>query len=197
MTLTKFIIFSFLLVGFENAVFAQGSAPECQKGQVTCNGNAAVKVDLGSKCACIKDECFKVAIGKNGPTQTHAGHGRIRKAQGAKYQTTPGPGTTSYDKDALDMGIQENTAVGKWLHKPQGCGSVEGNNGLQTKGCIAIPCDMWPKLKEQIGEELEVCGGGAPMSSQSGAPDPKGNIHHSWRGSSDKNNPENAEDDDK
>jgi hypothetical protein len=155
------ITFSFLFLLAPLKSWAQNS--ECK---ASCNGNGAVQVDLEQKCMCInKDNCFKVNIGNDGPSMTTQGHGKLGKAEGAKYSTLPNT-SSDYDKDAIDMGIPENTAVGKWIHKTQGCGPG-GNNA--TLGCIAVPCEHWKDVKEQMGKDLDVCGGDAPMSRGGGS----------------------------
>ena len=131
----------------------QGYSQECT---ANCNGGD-VTVDLAAECMCLgQGKCFKVAIGKDGPTMTTSGNGTIGDANGAKYQTTQGPGTTGYDRDALAMGIPGNDAVGKWIHKTSGCGP---GGGRQTLGCIAVPCDKWPDVKAMKGKSISVCGG--------------------------------------
>jgi hypothetical protein len=100
-------------------------------------------------------ECFKIDIGKNGPNMTNGGQGKTHPAEGAKYQTTSGPGTTGYDKDAIATGIQGNDAVGKWIHKTRGC--TQGGN-MATKGCIGVPCDVWPLVKKEMGQNIVICG---------------------------------------
>lgn len=141
-------------------MFAVGLSLFCEIAQAqcssTCQANASVTVDLNAKCMCVKGKCFLIDIGKNGPSMTAGGGGQLGPAKGAKYQTKSGPGTTSYDNDAIAMGIPSNDAVGKWIHKTRGC-SQGGRNA--TKGCIAVPCDKWPEVKQQMGEPLMVCGG--------------------------------------
>lgn len=164
--------FYFLLLMAPLKSWAQNA--ECR---ASCNGNGAVQVDLEQKCMCInKDNCFKVNIGSEGPSMTTQGHGKLGEAKGEKYHTLPNA-SSGYDEDAIDTGIPENTAVGKWIHKTQGCGPG-GNNA--TKGCIAVPCEHWKDVKEQMGKDLDVCGGNAPMSrggssrgSGSGGGDPE------------------------
>ena len=139
--------------------------------KVSCSGNGSVQVDLESKCMCIeKDNCFLIQIGKNGPKMTTQGHGKIGEAHGGKFQTKS-TSSTSYDNDAMDMGIPENTAVGKWIHKSVNCGPGGTNS---TLGCIGVPCEHWPEIKKEMGKDLDVCGGGAPMSRNGGGGDSGG-----------------------
>lgn len=83
-----------ILLSFEQA-FAECSMTN------NCGFNVAVSVDLNSKCMCVKGNCFLIDIGKNGPSMTTGGAGQLKKAEGAKYQTKPGPGSTGYDNDAI------------------------------------------------------------------------------------------------
>jgi hypothetical protein len=137
-----------------------GSASECQ---TSCTQSGAVQVDLAKRCMCIKtgsiDSCFKISIGKNGPSMTTEGRGKMHPAEGAKYQTKPGNGSTVYDNDAIAMGIPGNDSRGKWIHKTRNCSP---GGGLSTKGCVAVPCDKWPVVKHAFLEknEVVVCGGG-------------------------------------
>lgn len=139
-------------------LFSRAQNTECR---ASCNGEGAVQVDLEQKCMCIdKTNCFKVSIGKDGPKMTTQGHGKLGKAEGKKY-STKSSSSSGYDNDAIDMGIPENTEVGKWIHKTSDCGPG-GNNS--TKGCIAVPCEHWKAVKEEMGEDIDICGGGAPAS---------------------------------
>lgn len=142
----------------------------------SCAGDGDVQVDLGSKCMCIgKNNCFEVSIGQLGPKMTTQGHGKIGDAKGVIYNTTSGT-SSSYDHDALDTGIPENTDVGKWIHKTSNC-APGGTNS--TLGCIAVPCEHWAEIKAQKGKSLDVCGGNAPLSRNSGG-DNSGGIRGSY-----------------
>lgn len=138
-------VFSLLMVPFAKANTCTASCP----------GEGDVEVNLQDKCMCLGDECFEISIGRNGPEMTASGTGVLAEAEGAKYSTKPGPGSTGYDKDAIRMGIPSNDGVGKWIHKTQGCSPGGGEN---TKGCIAVPCDRWPEVKAKMGGVLKVCG---------------------------------------
>lgn len=142
-------------------LFSQIAFGECSMS-ANCGFNVAVSVDLNSKCMCVKGNCFLIGIGKNGPSMTTGGAGQLKEAKGAKYQTKPGPGTTGYDNDAISTGIPGNDNVGKWIHKTRGC-SAGGTNS--TKGCIAVPCDKWPEVKQQMGQSLMICGGSSGPGS--------------------------------
>lgn len=117
-------------------------------------------VNLQNRCMCVPldgggRECFEIGIGRTGPSMTASGVGKIGEANGAKYQTKPGA-STGYDNDALAMGIGDNDAVGKWIHKPKNCAPARS---YRTKGCIAVDCDKWPLVKKQMGKQIAVCGG--------------------------------------
>lgn len=151
----------FMLLLLLSLFGGESARAECSS---TCNGtSASVTVDLQNKCMCIKGKCFLISIGKNGPSMTTGGAGKLGEAKGAKYQTKPGPGSTGYDNDAIAMGIPSNDAVGKWIHKTRGC-SPGGSNA--TKGCIAVPCEHWPDVKKEMGEPLMVCGGSGGSGSR-------------------------------
>lgn len=143
----------FLILGLSWGARAQSCTANCEGGDMV--------VDLEAACMCLNgNNCFHIAIGKDGPTMTTSGNGTIGDANGAKYKTTSGPGTTSYDRDALAMGIPGNDKVGKWIHKTSGCGPVSGKeNARQTLGCIAVPCDKWPEVKQMKGKKISVCHG--------------------------------------
>lgn len=151
-------------------VFAASSVARASgECEAKCSGDGEVKVDLEAKCMCLSDEkCFQVSIGKDGPKMTTQGHGRIGRAQGVKYQTKIFS-SADYDNDALDTGIPENTAVGKWIHKTSNCSP---GGGQETLGCIAVPCEHWKDVKEQFGKTLDVCGGNSPQSRSKSRPDP-------------------------
>lgn len=126
--------------------------------QVRCSGNAPVKIDVAGQCMCVEDRCFKVGIGWDGASMTDSGNGKLHPTPpGEKYQTFP-TDSTAYDKDAIAMGIPGNDATGKWIHKPANCVNAET---YHTKGCIAVPCDIWPILKNAMRKEadLTVCNG--------------------------------------
>lgn len=150
---------------FINVIYLS-SASAMVACQASCPGSKFI-VDLQARCMCLPSgECFKIDIGKSGPNMTTGGMGKTHEAKGAKYQTTGGPGSTGYDKDAIATGIQANDAVGKWIHKTRRC-SQGGNTA--TKGCIGVPCDVWPLVKKQMGQNISICGstnngGGEHMS---------------------------------
>jgi hypothetical protein len=124
--------------------------------QASCPNGGEFFVDLQARCMCIKGhDCFKINIGKSGPNMTTGGVGKTHPAEGSKYQTKSGPGNTGYDNDAIATGIQGNDAVGKWIHKAGGC-IADGSQ--VTKGCIAVPCDKWPAIKQEMGQSVVVCG---------------------------------------
>lgn len=108
-------------------------------------------------------ECFKIDIGKSGPNMTTSGVGKTHPAHGAKYQTieVPKEGTVMYDKDAIATGIAGNDGVGKWIHKTRGC--AQGGN-TATKGCIGVPCDVWPLVKKEMGQNVTICGSSSHSS---------------------------------
>ncbi len=130
----------------------------------SCGGNAYIQIDVRAQCMCIGEKCFKVGIGYDGASMTTSGHGKIKKTPpGEKYQTHENRYSTEYDDDALAMDIPENDTRGKWLHKPRDCAKAET---YSTEGCIAVPCDMWPLLKQvyqqtddESKKELTVCNG--------------------------------------
>jgi hypothetical protein len=122
-----------------------------------------VVVNLKEKCLCIRPspaeiglgsapKCFLINIGLMGPDMTHSGIGKPHPANGAKYQTKPGAGNNEYDKDAIAMGISENDAVGKWIHKTRGCNDIGGRQA--TKGYIAVPCKHWMDVKAALLPEV-------------------------------------------
>lgn len=133
---------------------------ECK---VSCAGSYSVKVDLDSKCMCIAGgKCFLINIGADGPRMTTQGPGKLCEAPGTLYQTKTET-STAFDNDAIGMGIPENMSTGKWIHKTADC---ERGGQNATAGCIAVPCENWPAIKEQLklGGTLSVCGGNAPLS---------------------------------
>lgn len=127
--------------------------------QVTCNSSKGeVQVDIKTRCMCISgSDCFKIDIGRAG-TFTTNGLGKMGPATGTSYRTKPGSGNSkNWDNDAVSMGIQSNTAYGKWIHKSRSC----GGGGASTIGCIGIPCERWPEVKAVAlsGKSLQVCNG--------------------------------------
>lgn len=135
----------------------------------TCPGAAKFFVNLQDRCMCLSSgECFKIDIGKSGPSMTTSGIGKTHPAHGAKYQTIEAPpeGTVMYDKDAIATGIPGNDSVGKWIHKTQGC--AQGGN-TATKGCIAVPCDVWPLVKKEMGQPITICGSSSHYNGPSEA----------------------------
>ena len=126
------------------------------KPTADCQGNG-VTVDLKTQCMCIDKgaKCFQVGIGSAGPPMTTSGTGRLADCNGRVYQSKMNP-TTGYDNDCMTTGIPENHSTGKWLHKPANCMDART---YRTRGCIAVPCDMWPQVKAQKGQEIVVCNG--------------------------------------
>lgn len=146
------------------------SAQSCNAG---CNGGD-VQINLVARCMCYAPgKCIRISIGRAGPMMTSSGSGVTKPAHGAKFKThTSGNGKitrggTDYDNDAIAMGIPANDSVGKWIHKTPRCAP---GGGAVTKGCVAVPCDVWPDVKEALldengkGKRLVVCGGAAPGS---------------------------------
>lgn len=148
----------------------------CQiKNRECLESRSLVIADLEAQCMCIGNDCFEISIGKYGPKMTRNGTGIIGNAQGLRYRTKQGPGSTVWDNDALRMGIPQNdsgsgvkhiTNGGKWIHK-----TGQDKNGkciepttYTTLGCIGVPCDQWPKLKNAFGASFSVCGGAASDS---------------------------------
>lgn len=126
--------------------------------ETRCAGNSPVQVDVAGQCMCVGNKCFKVGIGHDGSMMTTSGVGKLKPTPpGEKYATHPSD-STGYDNDAVAMGINANDVVGKWLHKPANCVNAET---YRTKGCIAVPCDVWPMVKKAMREESEltVCNG--------------------------------------
>lgn len=162
MSMTKSFVLksvSIFILSFFAASLAHAQAEDgCQ---AKCSGDGEVKVDLENKCMCLSDQhCFMISIGKDGPKMTTQGHGRLGPAKGKKYQTKS-TSSTDYDNDAMDTGIPENTAVGKWIHKTSACGP---GGGQETLGCVAVPCEKWKDVKEEMGKTLDICGGNSPVS---------------------------------
>ncbi len=151
------LLILFMSIGAAAHAQQNGGSVECKT--MCPGGGADVIVNLAAKCMCLnKTNCFKVSIGKNGPTMTSNGTGKLGDAKGARYQTKAST-STSYDNDALAMGIPGNDKFGKWIHKTRNCAPA-GNNS--TKGCVAVPCDKWPEIKQMKGKTIKVCGGGSP-----------------------------------
>jgi hypothetical protein len=144
---------------------AAGGSGSCS---AQCNNAkpAGITVNLATKCMCVDGKnCFLINIGTGGPNMTTSGNGKLGDANGAKYQTKPGA-STSYDNDALAMGIGPNDSAGKWIHKTRNCSP---GGSAATLGCIAVPCDKWPEVKKQKGKDLTVCGSGATGGTGSGS----------------------------
>jgi len=119
-------------------------------------------------------DCFLIDTGRGGPEQTQSGSANTHDAHGGSYQTYPGPGSTSYDHDAIATGLPANDTVGKWIHKTERC-APGGRNA--TLGCIAVPCNKWPEVKQQKGKRVFICGSqGVPSgggdSASGNAPSP-------------------------
>jgi len=149
------------LIGIVGIFYGLNSFAQSASCQASCPGSGIV-VELkagGESCMCLPGgTCFKVNIGKGGPQMTAGGGGTLSDARGGKYQTHAGPGTTGYDNDALSTGIAANDAVGIWIHKARGC---VANGSEVTKGCIAVPCALWPEIKSHKGSSISICGGGS------------------------------------
>ena len=147
----------------------------CQIRNSECiNSGSPVQIDLTAQCMCVGTSCFEVSIGRYGPNQTRNGTGRIGSAPGKLYRTRSQT-STSWDNDAVSMGIPQNdggktarginlpvTSGGKWIHKvgqtPDGkC--ITPAASYVTAGCVGVPCDKWPKVKGAMGQSLTVCGG--------------------------------------
>ncbi|MCC6137426.1 MAG: hypothetical protein IT287_02250 [Bdellovibrionaceae bacterium] len=141
---------------FSLSAYAQ--FPATESCVMRCANQSPVKIDVAAQCMCVDDKCFKVGIGKNGPQMTYSGVGKLKPTPpGEKYKTYP-TDSIAYDNDGIAMGIDGNDVDGKWLHKPANCVPAEPYG---TKGCIAVPCDMWPLLKQAMRDEKEltVCNG--------------------------------------
>lgn len=138
--------------------FSVNAGTDTDACQTRCAGQSPVKIDVARQCMCVGNKCFKVGIGHDGSMMTKSGTGKLGPTPpGEKYQTFS-TDSTGYDKDAIAMGIPGNDSVGKWIHKPANCVNAET---YSTKGCIAVPCDLWPLLKQAMREqaELTVCNG--------------------------------------
>lgn len=137
---------------------AQAQVPATESCEMRCANQSPIKIDVAAQCMCVDGKCFKVGIGKNGPQMTYSGVGKLKATPpGEKYKTYP-TDSTGYDNDAVAMGIDGNDGVGKWIHKPENCVPAEPYG---TKGCIAVPCDQWPLVKQAMRDqkELTVCNG--------------------------------------
>lgn len=149
---------SFLFVSFVSVfIHAQSTPTDTNACQTRCAGNAPVKIDVAGQCMCVGDKCFKVGIGHDGSMMTASGNGKLTKTPpGEKYKTYEN--NDSPADDAIAMGIPSNDAVGKWIHKPANCANAET---YRTKGCIAVPCDVWTLVKDAYreGSDLTVCNG--------------------------------------
>ena len=138
-----------------------------------------VSINVSKQCMCLGKKCFKVGIGKDGYTMTTNGFGKLKKTPpGIKYKTYA-TSKVEYDNDAIAMGIPQNDAVGKWIHKPKNCVRADT---YRTHGCIAVPCEMWIELKAAMNEsaELTVCGGrtGGLHPSQVDNPNKSTEVEH-------------------
>jgi len=144
------------------------------RNQECVRSGSQVQIDLAGQCMCVGSTCFEVAIGKYGPNQTRNGTGRIGRASGSAYSTTRAT-TTTWSTDAVSMGIPQNdsgtsasganlpvTTGGKWIHKV-GVDSngrcIDPPTRYRTQGCIGVPCQSWPLVKNAMGQSLTVCGG--------------------------------------
>lgn len=123
----------------------------------SCSGSKDVNIDVGGQCMCIGQKCFKVGIGAQGAGMTSNGFGVLGEAKGELYQSKASD-STSYDNDAVAMGIFANDKTGKWIHKPANCVNAES---YRTAGCIAVPCENWPLIKQAMKDKktLAVCRG--------------------------------------
>lgn len=140
--------------------------------EVSCrSSSAAVQVDMTKRCMCVSGtKCFTIDVGYMGPLMTTNGTGTMSAdVSGERYRTQPGPGSTSYDGDAIRMGIPANDKHYKWIHKARQCGA-EGDptrgGRNKTAGCIGVPCAYWPLVKAQAGKSLTVCGANQYENSQ-------------------------------
>jgi uncharacterized membrane protein YgcG len=158
-----FLSFSVLL----SSVVIPSTALAASECQAACTSDAGVGVDLGQKCMCIgKSNCFKISIGKGGPSMTTSGSAKMHEAKGDKYSTKQTTDVMSdKDQDAIATGIPENDATGKWIHKTRSCGKGGQEN---TLGCIAVPCDHWKEIKDRKDANLTICGGGSGGKSGGG-----------------------------
>ena len=159
--------------GSNQGAYRGSSGGPCRIRNPEClNSGSRVVADLEAQCMCVDDNCFEISIGKYGPKMTRNGTGIIGSAPGSRYTTRPGPGTTSWDNDALRMGIPQNdsgagvsniTAGGKWIHKTgrDANGRCVEPTQYTTLGCIGVPCDQWPNMKAARGSTFTVCGGAA------------------------------------
>lgn len=126
---------------------------------ISCGEGSAVTVDLANSCMCIgENNCFMVGIGRVGRRQVWDGHGILKKVEAAKGRrfATTNESTTFWNHDALATGTS-NDGPGKWVHKQPRCDSKR--IGPVSLGCVEVPCDEWPKVKEEIGKEITICGG--------------------------------------
>lgn len=153
---------------------------------VSCGSrSASITVDIAKRCMCIKGgSCFLIDVGpKRDGAQTTNGIGVMSAdVNGAQYQTRKGPGTDGYDRDAIKMGIKENSNYGKWIHKTRNC---KKGGGTSTAGCVAVPCDKWKDVKALAisGKKVEICNGFAYPTSRTchgidGRCDPAGQIQN-------------------
>lgn len=147
----------------------------CRISNSECRSSGSqVQIDLAAQCMCVGRNCFQIAIGRYGPNQTRNGTGRIGRAPGSRYRTRSQT-TTTWDNDAVSMGIPQNdagralngrnlpvTAGGKWIHKvgmDRNGRCVSPPTSYRTAGCVGVPCDQWPLVKGAMGQSLTVCGG--------------------------------------
>lgn len=116
---------------------------------------------------CIKGKnCFTIDVGNGEPgSEVTNGTGKLSlDVAGGVFKSLPGPGTTKYDNDAINMNIPGNSTYGKWIKKSRQCGadekSVNGNR-KNTTGCVGVPCSYWPSLKASVakGATVNVCRG--------------------------------------
>lgn len=135
--------------------FSGSSGGPCETNCRSSKGY--IQIDVEARCMCISgSSCFKVDIGAPG-LKTSNGLGIMGRADGTKYNTKSYTNTSSFDYDAISMGIESNAAYGKWIHKARDC----RGGGQQTTGCIGVPCERWNEVKSLglAGKSVQVCNG--------------------------------------
>lgn len=154
---------------FKDTAYTGGgsfSAPMTGSCRTSCNSSqGTIQVDVRERCMCISgSKCFRIDIGMGySGSETTNGVGKmaanVNLGGGGRYQSKP-YASTSYDNDAISMGIFANTKHGKWIHKSntEGCGP---GGARSTAGCIGVPCQYWPEVKQlgKQGATVQVCNG--------------------------------------